>query len=82
MAVHVCGCAGCDCVIVGLLNRIAMAAPLDGDSTGLKFPNEVTAILERLYSRGMTGWGKDHTGDIDIAIGSTGLTLSQVKVCR
>ena len=61
-----------------------MATPIDEDtevSAGQKFPEEVTAILERLYRRGMTGWGKDHAGDLDIATGSTSLTLSQVKVC-
>ena len=33
-------------------------------SAGQKFPETVSAILKRLqlYSRGMTGWGKDHAG--------------------
>ena len=28
----------------------------------------------------MTGWGKTHASDIDAAIASTGLNLSQIKV--
>ena len=38
-------------------------------SAGQKFPETVSALLERLlYSRGMTGWGEDHADDIDVAI--------------
>ena len=49
-------------------------------STGQKFPEGVLAILEGLYGGGMTGWGIDHASDIEAAVSSTGLTLSQVKV--
>ena len=49
-------------------------------SGGQKFPKETMAILERLYSKGLTGWGKDHAANIAITTGSTGLTLSHVKV--
>ena len=45
-----------------------------------KFLEESTAALERLYSGGMTGWGKDHSETIGIATTSTGLTLTQIKV--
>ena len=40
-----------------------------------KFPEESTAALERLYSGGMTGWGKDHSEIIGIAMTSTSLAL-------
>ena len=49
--------------------------------TGKPFSKEVAAVLEALYSRGMTGWGKKHSADIETAIASTGLQLTQVKVC-
>ena len=49
--------------------------------SGKPFSKEVAAVLESLYSRGMTGWGKKHSGDIETAIASTGLQLTQVKVC-
>ena len=48
---------------------------------GKPFSKEVAAVLEALYSRGMTGWGRKHSGDIETAISSTGLQLTQVKVC-
>ncbi len=38
------------------------------------------AVLKQLYVGGMTGWGNDHCRDIELAIVSTGLSLSQVKV--
>ena len=44
------------------------------------FLRNLTAALERLYSGGMTGWGKDHSEIIGIAMTSTGLTLTQIKV--
>ena len=44
------------------------------------FPEEVATVLESLYIRGMTGWGKRHSRDIESAIASTGLQLTQVKV--
>lgn len=49
--------------------------------SGKPFSKEVAAVLEALYKRGMTGWGKKHSGDIEAAITSTGLQLTQVKVC-
>ena len=49
--------------------------------SGQKFPEEVAAILQGLYNRGMTGWGKVHAGELDVAVGTTSLTYSQVKVC-
>ena len=45
------------------------------------FPVEVVDVLEALYQMGMTGWGKKHSQDVDTAIASTGLHLTQVKVC-
>jgi len=44
------------------------------------FSREVTQKLESLYDRGMTGWGKAHDSIINVALTSTGLTLSQLKV--
>ena len=38
-----------------------------------KISNEAAAILESLYSSGMTGWGRDHSDSISTAISSTGL---------
>ena len=49
--------------------------------TGKPFSKEVAAVLEALYSRGMTGWGKKHSANIETAIASTGLQLTQWKVC-
>ncbi len=46
-----------------------------------KFPSSATAILESLYSHGMTGWGKDHEEEIRAAIEGTGLKLKQIQVC-
>ena len=54
---------------------------LQSAASGQPFPKRVTEVLENLYSRGMTGWGKSHGAIyIEIAVSSTGLTLSQVKV--
>ena len=44
--------------------------------------SEVVAVLESLYRKGMTGWGKKHSTDIEAAISSTGLHLTQIKVMR
>ena len=65
------------------MSRKEMATLNDGNdgSCSQKFSNEAAAILESLYSSGMTGWGRDHSDSISTAISSTGLTLSQVKVC-
>ncbi len=53
----------------------------DGVASGCrKFPSQVTATLESLYSHGMTGWGKNHEEDIKAAIEGTGLSLTQIKV--
>ena len=51
-------------------------------ASGKPFPNckDVTEKLEALYSRGMNGWGKAHKSEIDVAMTSTGLKLSQIKV--
>ena len=46
-----------------------------------KFSDEAIPILQRLYSSGMTGWGKDHDSNISIAITTMGLALTQIKVC-
>ena len=48
--------------------------------SGKPFPKDVTEKLETLYSRGMNGWGKAHKSEIDVAMTSTGLELSQIKV--
>jgi len=45
-----------------------------------KFHQEITECLERLHTNGMTGWGTDHSDDIEWAMKSTGLSLSQVRV--
>ena len=45
-----------------------------------KFPPEVSDCLERLYANRMTGWGMDYSNDVELAVKSTGLSLSQVKV--
>jgi len=31
---------------------------------GKPFSKEVAAVLEAMYSRGMTGWGRRHSGDL------------------
>ena len=49
-------------------------------AAGQPFPKRVTEMLENLYSRGMTGWGKSHSATVEVAVSSTGLTLPQVKV--
>ena len=38
------------------------------------------ACGESLYKSGMTGWGAKHYANLDQAVRSTGLNLSQVKV--
>ena len=48
--------------------------------SGKPFPKDVTEKLEAFYSRGMNGWGKAHKSEIDVAMTSTGLKLSQIKV--
>ena len=50
-------------------------------SKGRPFTQETVAVLEALYAKGMTGWGKKHVKNIGTAICSTGLHLDQVKVC-
>ncbi len=37
---------------------------------GQKFSKEVLAVLDQLYAGGLTGWGKDHCEDLDLAIAS------------
>ena len=44
------------------------------------FTEEAHETLRALYSRGMNGWGKKHSANINIAMAKTGLTLSQIKV--
>ena len=44
------------------------------------YPEHVGKILESLYKSGMTGWGAKHSANLDQAVRSTGLNLSQVKV--
>ena len=44
------------------------------------FSAEATRILEDLYTRGMTGWGRVHSVAVDDALSRTGLELSQIKV--
>ena len=48
--------------------------------SGKPFPKDVTEKLEALYSRGMNGWENAHNSEIDVAMTSTGLKLSQIKV--
>lgn len=40
----------------------------------------MTEKLEALYYKGMDSWGKAHKSEIDVAMTSTGLKLSQIKV--
>ena len=47
---------------------------------GRPYPEHVGRILESLYKSGMTGWGAKHSVNLDQAVRSTGLNLSQVKV--
>lgn len=47
---------------------------------GRPYPEHVGRILESLYKSGMTGWGAKHSANLDQAVRSTGLNLSQVKV--
>ena len=37
-------------------------------------------LCRGLYQKGMTGWGKMHSADFRMAVTSTGLTSSQVKL--
>ena len=46
-----------------------------------KFSSEQSCYLEKLYLNGMTGWGKDHAAEVELAVAGTGLSLSQIKVC-
>ena len=46
-----------------------------------QFPKETVAILDSLYSRGVTGWGRSHTADVQVALKSTNLNIEQIKVC-
>ena len=48
--------------------------------SGKPFSKEVAAVLEALYSRVMTRWGKKHSGDIETATANTSLQLTQVKL--
>lgn len=50
--------------------------------TGSEFPKHIKTILESQYSRGLTGWGSKHATSIDEVVKSTGLSESQVKVCK
>ena len=45
---------------------------------GQLFPRRTTEILEGLYARGMNGWGKSHTSQIEEALDLTGLELSKI----
>ena len=47
---------------------------------GRPYPAHVAQILESLYKNGMTGWGRRHSANLEQAVKSTGLDLSQVKV--
>ena len=44
------------------------------------FSEEVHQILRSLYVRGMVGWGKKHSTNLNIAMARTGLNLSHIKV--
>ena len=44
------------------------------------FPEPVTALLERLYSEGLRGWGVIYAEKFQEAVDSTSLTESQVNV--
>ena len=49
-------------------------------AAGQPFLKRVTEVLEALYSRGMTGLGKPHNATVEVAVSSTGLIFSQVKI--
>lgn len=44
------------------------------------FSDSVKHTLLSLYRKGMTGWGKQKTPFIDMAIQQTGLQMSQIQV--
>ncbi len=46
-----------------------------------KIFNEQRCYLVKLYQNGMTGWGKDHAAEVELAVAGTGLSLSQIKAC-
>ena len=48
--------------------------------SGKPFSEEVGAVLESLYRRGMIDWGRKHSQDIESAVASSSLQLSQVNV--
>lgn len=47
---------------------------------GRPYPEHVNDVLESLYKSGMTGWGSKHSTNLELAVKSTGLNLSQVTV--
>lgn len=44
------------------------------------FSKAINEVLERYYTRGMTGWGQKHLSAINEVAGATGLTPIQVTV--
>ena len=50
-----------------------------GRLTASKNYLSAVAVLESLYYKGMTGWGKNHSDSFDVAL-STGLDPVQIKV--
>ena len=54
----------------------------DKSSRCKPFPDSVNRTLYSLYQRGMTGWGKKKESFIHIATENTGLSVSQIQVCR
>ena len=56
-------------LVVGGDNSSVMAAAPEISTAGCgqkveQFPKETVVILDSLYYRGMTGWGRSHTADI------------------
>ena len=49
-------------------SHIVEADTLRPSQSGKPFSEEVGAVLESLYRRGMTGWGRKHYQDIELAV--------------
>lgn len=45
-----------------------------------RFSAQTNQILENLYARGMNGWEKAHTSEIEEALSSTDLDLPRLQV--
>ena len=57
-------------------------ASLQATASGQPFPEHVIQVLESFYARGMRGWGKQHSADVESAAEATGLKRSQIEVIQ